>query len=315
MRTFLEWLGRHARWALPAGVFLGIVVPPLAAWLRPTLTLAVIGTLTAALVRLDWEGIVAVARTPRLAVLMTAMLLVLGPLLGWLVWQAGLVSPLVGQILVLQLAAPPIGSAAAFALFLGIDGALAMIVTVLATLLLPLTLTGVVAILLPASGVAVDLATFFIRVLTVVATPFALAWLIRRAVGSARLARNGGLLAGINVLLLVLFAIAVMDGVTARLWVDPAGILGLLLLACVVGFVAHVISYLAFRRLAAETALSAALLSGNRNMGLMLAITGGSAGLAFDLYVGIAQIPMYFAPLLLSPLAARLAVAPPPLRR
>lgn len=315
MRTFLEWLGRHARWALPAGVFLGIVVPPLAAWLRPTLTLAVIGTLTAALVRLDWEGIVAVARTPRLAVLMTAMLLVLGPLLGWLVWQAGLVSPLVGQILVLQLAAPPIGSAAAFALFLGIDGALAMIVTVLATLLLPLTLTGVVAILLPASGVAVDLATFFIRVLTVVATPFALAWLIRRAVGSARLARNGGLLAGINVLLLVLFAIAVMDGVTARLWVDPAGILGLLLLACVVGFVAHVIGYLAFRRLAAETALSAALLSGNRNMGLMLAITGGSAGLAFDLYVGIAQIPMYFAPLLLSPLAARLAVAPPPLRR
>ena len=117
--------------------------------------------------------------------------------------------------------------------------------------------------------------------------------------------RNDGLLAGVNVLLLVIFAIAVMDGVTARLWVDPAGILGLLLLACIVGLVAHLIGFLAFRRGPSGTALSAALLSGNRNMGLMLAVTGGSAGMAFDLYVGIAQIPMYFAPLLLTPFVAR----------
>ena len=306
MRNFLEWLGRHARWALPAGVFLGIVVPPLAAWLRPALTLAVIGTLAAALVRLDWARVIRIAARPGLPLRITASMLVLGPLLGWLALRLGLVSPTVGQILVLQLAAPPIGSAAAFALFLGIDGSLAMIVTVLATLLLPLTLTATVALLLPDSGVAVDLAGFFLRVLTVVAVPFVIAGLIRRVVGVERLVRNDSLLAGVNVLLLVIFAIAVMDGVTARLWVDPAGILGLLLLACLFGLVAHAIGWLAFRRQSAETALSAALLSGNRNVGLMLAVTGGSAGLAFDLYVGIAQIPMYFAPLLLTPLAARL---------
>ena len=97
-----------------------------------------------------------------------------------------------------------------------------------------------------------------------------------------------------------------MDGVTARFFVDPAGILGLLLLACVVGLVAHVLAWLMYRRTGAETALAAALLSGNRNMGLMLAVTAGSAGMAFDLYVGIAQIPMYFAPLLLTPLARRI---------
>ncbi len=305
MRNILEWLGRYARWALPAGVFLGIVVPPLAAWLRPTLTLAVIGTLSAALVRLDWKRVLEVARAPRLPLRITALLLLVSPLVGWLLWRIGLVSPTVGQILVLQLAAPPIGSAAAFALFLGIDGALAMIVTVLATLLLPLTLTATVVLLLPGSGVAVDLATFFLRVLTVVALPFVIAWGVRRVVGGERLVRNDGLLAGVNVLLLVIFAIAVMDGVTARLWVDPAGILGLLLLACIVGLVAHLIGFLAFRRGPSGTALSAALLSGNRNMGLMLAVTGGSAGMAFDLYVGIAQIPMYFAPLLLTPFVAR----------
>ena len=50
-----------------------------------------------------------------------------------------------------------------------------------------------------------------------------------------------------------------------------------------------------------DAAFSAALVSGNRNMGLMLVITAGTAGETFALYVAIAQIPMYFAPLALSP--------------
>lgn len=306
MRVILEWLGRHARWALPAGVFTGIVVPPLASLLRPILTAAVIGTLTAALLRLDWERIRRVAAAPRLPLWLIAMLLVLSPLAGWLLWRLGLVSDLVGQILILQLAAPPIGSAAAFALFVGIDGALALVVTMGATLLLPLTLTAIVALLLPGSGIDVDLATFFTRVVIVVLAPFALAWALRRLAGPERLARNDDLLAGINVVLLVIFAVAVMDGVTARLLVAPADVAGLLVLACGVGILAHLVGLALFRHAGREEGLAAALLSGNRNLGLMLAVTGGTAGVAFDLYVGIAQIPMYFAPLLLTPLARRL---------
>ncbi len=49
----LRLLGRQARWALPAGVFAGVAVPPLATALRPLLTAAVIGTLTAVLLRLE----------------------------------------------------------------------------------------------------------------------------------------------------------------------------------------------------------------------------------------------------------------------
>jgi predicted Na+-dependent transporter len=303
MRAILEWLGRQARWALPAGVFVGIAIPPLAGALRPTLTAAVIGTLTAALVRLDWQRLAGTLSSPRLPALLVIGLLAVSPVLGWLVWWLGLASDPVGRILVLQLAAPPIGSAAAFALFVGIDGSLAMIVTVAATLLLPLTLTAVVAVLLPGSGIAVDLATFFLRVLLVVVAPFAIAAALRALCGTARLARNDGLLAGINVLLLVAFAIAVMDGVTAQLFADPAGILGLLALACAVALLAHLAGFVLFRGRGRETALAAALLWGNRNLGLMLAVTGGTAGTLFGLYVGVAQIPMYFAPLLLAPLA------------
>ena len=49
-------------------------------------------------------------------------------------------------------------------------------------------------------------------------------------------------------------------------------------------------------------AYTSAVLGGNRNVGLMLVITAGTAGEVFSLYVGVAQIPMYFAPLLLAPL-------------
>jgi BASS family bile acid:Na+ symporter len=299
MRRLLDLLGVHARWALPAGVFAGILLPDLAALLRPILTPVVIGSLTAALLRLDWKRIGAALQRPGLALLLAGWQLVLSPLLVWGASVLVGLPPDLHLLLVLQAAAPPIGSAAVFALILGLDGALAAVGTVLATLLLPVTLTSIV-LLLSDTGLRVDLGAFILRVTLVVAAPFALAAILRARVGPARLQRNDALLGGLNVLLLVVFAIAVMDGVTARLLADPAYIGGLLLTACIAALVLHAVAFTVFRWAGARTAFNAAVMSGNRNMGLMLAVTAGTAGEAFSLYAGIAQIPMYFAPLLLS---------------
>lgn len=305
LRSVLGYLGRHARLALPAGVFVGIVLPDLAALLRPLLTPAVIGTLTAALLRLDWNRLAEGLRRPALPGAIALWQLVGSPLVVWLGTALAGLPPDLRLVLVLQAAAPPIGSAAVFAMILGLDGVLAVLGTVAATLLLPLTLTPLVGWLLPGAGLNVDLAAFFVRVSLLVAAPFVLAWAIRRAAGAARLARNDDLLAGVNVLLLVVFAIAVMDGVTARLLRDPLYIGTLLLAACAATALLHLAGFALFRRTGVAAAYGAALLSGNRNMGLMLAITAGSAGAAFSLYVGIAQIPMYFAPLALTPFVRR----------
>jgi BASS family bile acid:Na+ symporter len=299
MRRLLDLLGVHARWALPAGVFAGILLPDLAALLRPILTPVVIGSLTAALLRLDWKRIGAALQRPGLALLLAGWQLMLSPLLVWGASVLVGLPPDLHLLLVLQAAAPPIGSAAVFALILGLDGALAAVGTVLATLLLPVTLTPIV-LLLSDTGLRVDLGAFILRVTLVVAAPFALAAILRARVGPARLRRNDALLGGLNVLLLVVFAIAVMDGVTARLLADPAYIGGLLLTACIAALVLHAVAFAVFRWAGARTAFNAAVMSGNRNMGLMLAVTAGTAGEAFSLYAGIAQIPMYFAPLLLS---------------
>lgn len=299
MRRLLDLLGVYARWALPAGVFAGIVLPDLAALLRPLLTPVVVGTLTAALLRLDWARMGRALRHPGLPLLLAGWQLLLSPALVWAGSVVLGLPPDLHLLLVLQAAAPPIGSAPVFALILGLDGALAAIITVLATLLLPVTLTPLV-VLLADTGLRVDLSAFLLRVTLVVIAPFAIAAVLRRGIGRERLRRNDPLIGGLNVLLLVVFAIAVMDGVTARLLAEPAYIVGLLLTSCVAALLLHAAGYAAFAWTGARTAFNAAILSGNRNMGLMLAITAGTAGEAFSLYVGIAQIPMYFAPLLLS---------------
>ncbi|WP_187272237.1 bile acid:sodium symporter [Zeimonas arvi] len=312
MRRFLGILGRWARWALPAGVFVGVVLPDLAALLRPLLTAAVIGTLTSALLRLDWSHLAAAVRRPALPATIAAWQLLASPLLAWGASALVGLPPDLRLLLVLQAAAPPIGSAAVFAMILGLDGVLAVVGTVATTLLLPVTLTPLVALLLPGAGIEVDLAAFFARVTLLVLLPFALAWGLRRLIGVQRLARNDGVLGGLNVLLLVIFAIAVMDGVTARLLRDP-GFIGLLLaMACAATAALHLAGYLLFRRAGIAAGYQATILSGNRNMGLMLVVTAGTAGEAFSLYVGVAQIPMYFAPLLLMPFLRRSLRGEPP---
>jgi len=298
----LTFLSRQARWALPAGVFLGILFPWLAELLRPLLTAAVIGTLTGALLRLDWRRFRDLGRQPMLPISLGLWQLLLSPLLVWFASAALGLPPDVRMVLLLQAAAPPIGSAAVFALILGLDGVLAALSTVASTLVLPLTLTPLVALLLPAAGVQVDLLPFFLRVTLLVVVPFLLAGVLRHLIGLERLRRGDAILGGSNVLLLVVFAIAVMDGVTVRLLEEPARVAVLLATACVAGLLLHLGAYLLFRRAGTTVAYTAAVLSGNRNVGLMLVITAGTAGEVFSLYVGLAQIPMYFAPLLLTPL-------------
>ncbi|MEY2660291.1 MAG: hypothetical protein RLZZ123_1463 [Pseudomonadota bacterium] len=305
MRSALRWLGRQARWSLPAGVFVGILWPELASAWRPLLPAAVVGTLVAALLRMDWPRMWGWVRQPLWPIGLTVWLTVLCPLLAWgLATAAGLPDQWT-LLLVLQAAGPPIGSAAAFAMFLGLEASLCMVSTVWATLGLPLTLTAIVAWLLPQFGIEVDLWTFFMRVLLLVALPFALAALIRRWAGAPRLRAIDSELAGLNVVMLVIFAVAVMEGVQDILWQDTPLAMGLFALACGSVLVWHLVGHAMCRWAGLNTAYTVALLTGNRNMGLLLVVTAGTAGPWFSLYVAIVQIPMYFAPLLLGPWLAR----------
>ncbi|KJS38499.1 MAG: hypothetical protein VR70_09775, partial [Rhodospirillaceae bacterium BRH_c57] len=51
------WLARHARTLLAVSLLTGIVLPDLAATLKPWLPLGVAGLLWGAMVRLDWSAV------------------------------------------------------------------------------------------------------------------------------------------------------------------------------------------------------------------------------------------------------------------
>jgi predicted Na+-dependent transporter len=301
----LRWLGQQARWSLPAGVFVGVLWPELASACRPLLAPAVVGTLVAALLRMDWTRMWGWVRQPLAPALLTVWLTLACPLLVWAIASSLHVPPEWTVLIVLQAAGPPIGSAAAFAMFLGLEASLCMVSTVWATLALPLTLTLIVAGLLPQFGIEVDLWLFFARVLVLVALPFVLAALLRRWIGVHRLQAHDADLAGLNVVMLVVFAVAVMEGVQGILRTNTPLALSLLALACASVALGHAVGYALCRWRGLNTAYTGALLSGNRNMGLLLVVTAGTAGEWFSLYVAIVQIPMYFAPLLLGPWLAR----------
>src|SRR3546814_767389 len=185
MSRLLAFLGGHATWVLFVGVFLGLSLPPWAGHARPLLAPAVAVLLTATLVRIDTRVTLDYLRRPGPAAAIIAWLLVGSPLA-----TAGVLVllPLPGPLttaLVLMAAAPPILSAAPIAMILGLDGALALVVGLIATLLTPPTVPPL-AFVLPGLELAPGAMELMARPGVVAVVAVAAAGVIRRPVGPAR---------------------------------------------------------------------------------------------------------------------------------
>ena len=301
----LAVLGRHAPPFLAGGVFLGIALPDLAAALRPGLGPLVGLLLAGSLLRLDWSGLLGHIRRPGAAALATGWQLVISPVLVWALTLFAGLPPGLTQALILNSAAPCLIASVTLAQLVGLDAPLAVTLVMVTTLLLPLTLTPVLFWLL-GLDLAIDLAAFYIRFALFVGLPFAVAGALRRWLPARLFTDHGAEIDGFNVVVLVLAALAIMDGVTARLLAEPATVA--LFLAATVAFNAgfQVLGALVFRRRGRRAALSMGLCLGNRNTVLILVLTGGLAGPDLALYVAMAQIPIYLLPLVARPLYGRL---------
>lgn len=296
----LPALARIATPALAIGIFAGLLAPPLASMLQPLLLPSIIAMLTLALVRLDWRATAAQARRPGIVGLAVGWQLLLSPILAYAIGAAvGLPAGLL-VALTLNAAASPIMSSAAFAQLLDLDAPLSIVVVVVGTLLLPLTIPPLAYWLIDLE-MTVSPSAFAARVGWFIALPFAAAIIVRRLASEATLARHDEAIAGATVVALLIFAIAVMDGMTARLLADP----GIVLLFLAVAILANIglqaaalgLFWMAGRRMAA----SIALMSGNRNMALIFALAGALGGEDLLLYLAVAQVPIYVLPALAKP--------------
>ena len=278
-----------------AGILAGLILPDLAAILRPVMEVFVVLLMTLAYSRLDWSGIRTISGKPLLTAMILLWVLAAVPGLSAAAgWALALPSVLLTAI-ILNAIAPPITSSVPFCQLLGLDAALALRVTLIATLLMPVTVPASILLLL---GVTIDLdpGEFALRAAVFIGLPLVLSWLIRRSPRLTARLNRGTEVDGITAFILMIIAIGIMDGVTAQILAEPTEALAILAAAFGVSILFHGLSGLVFWRLGERTAISIALTSGSRNLVLMLVIIGDAMGPAFGLYVALGQVPIYLMP-------------------
>jgi hypothetical protein len=316
----LAWVGRQGTRAVAASVFAGLLLPPLAALLKPAVPAAIVALLALAFLRVEAGALRAQLARPALTVAAAAWIMLAVPALigtALALLRVGEALPAVHLALLLQAFAPPIMAAPAFAALLGLDAALVLATLMLCMAATPLTSIAFTAIFLAAPGplageadavLTLSPLALGIRTAAVLAGAALTAAVIRRTMGEPWLRRQRERIDGLNVIVLLIFAIAVMDGVTARLIAQPGLVIGLTLVAFALALAIAALTALVFVRAGRRRALALGLATGLRNLGLMLAATGGAVPEVTWIYVGLAQFPIYLLPQLLQPLARRLPV-------
>ncbi len=307
LRSALAWLGRQGTRALAASVFLGLAVPPLAAYVKPHLGETVFVLLLFSYLRTDPSAFGRHLKAPGLAVAGALWVMVAAPLLFGTAYMLSGISdamPALYTIMILQCAIAPITSSAAFAALMGLDVAFSLVTLIICNVMSPVTTVALSYLFLGTSlfspvELGVKLFFFF-------AASGAVAYGIRRAAGQQWIERQSEPIDGLNVLAVFVFAIAAMDGVPRHVMADPLFAIELLGLIVVLTCVLIGVSMLVFWRAGIDRGLVIGLLAAFRNLGVVMAAIGTTLPDLAWFYFAMVQFPIYLLPALLKPLAKRL---------
>ncbi|MDA9401890.1 Na+-dependent transporter [Bradyrhizobium sp. CCBAU 45389] len=304
----LTWLGDQGTRAVAAIAFIAVAVPPLGTLLRPYVTEAIFLLLCISFMRVDLVALYGHLRRPALIASATAWTTIGVPLVvGLLAHGSGLdrSSPGLFLALMLQAMASPMMAAPALAALIGLDATLPLVTLVTATALVPFT-ASLFASLFLGDMLSISPLTLGLKLLGILAVSLIGATAIRWIVGAKAIQRHKRPIDGFNILILLVFASAVMGDVAHDFVADPVFTIGVALLAFAVYFTLLTVTTLIFRRAGYERAFAVGLMVSQRNLGLMLAATAGALPPATWLYFALTQFPIHLAPYLLTPIARRL---------
>jgi predicted Na+-dependent transporter len=265
----------------------------------------VLGLLTMAFLRVPTERLRAAARQPGPTLAAAAFIMLAVPAaFAAALYGTGLAaaSPGLALGLFLMAVAPPVTSAPAIAALLGLNVVFSLALLVLCTALTPLTAPLFVA-LVPDSGVALDPSVIAMRLFALMAGAAALAWLLRRRIGMARIAAAREAIDGLNIVLLFLFILALVGDTGELFRAEPLRVAAVTALAFGLAGALLALTMLVFARLGRADALTAALAASSRNMGMMPAAVGTALPADTWLWFVLGQFPIYFLPLMVGPLA------------
>ena len=315
MRSLLAVIGRKAPLVLVGGVVLGLVLPGLGNVIGWSIPLLVIMLLAVAMARVDFAQVLTHLRRPLrlgfvLLILMAGFPLAAHALAGWF----GL-SPILHLAVVLVACGPPLASSPSMAVLLKLDDALVLNVMVVGTLIVPLS-APTLAVSVLDIPVDLEVGPLLLRLALTIGLALAAAIVIRRVMGRDRIEKQGDVLDGISALMMVIFAVVVMNGIGLTGMQDPWQVLYVLAVVFLANWGLHALTgagLIVFRavRKNDEALLSPqsgaiALIAGNRNMALFLAALPADTAEALFLFIALYQLPIYLTPIMAAPIYRRL---------
>jgi BASS family bile acid:Na+ symporter len=305
----LAWLGRHGANAVAISIVLGILLPPLGALIRPFFAETVFLLLCLAFLRVEPGALRAQLARPRLLVAAATWTMLVVPVLTGLgLYALDLPAQAPGLMLALMFnaVAPPIFSSPALAVLMGLNAAITLAVLLACVAATPFLAPALVAAFV---GPAVTFSPMELglRLVLMLAGAACVAVAVRAVLGRAWVERQAERIDGLNVVVLFLFAVALMGDVLSNTIDRPLVVLGLLALSSAITFGLSALTALVFWHTGARTALPLAHAGGSRNTGLMLAAAAGLVPELVWLYVALIQIPIYALPLLSRSLVRKLS--------
>jgi len=300
----LAWLGRQGTRAVAAIVFVGIALPALGAVLRPFVTEAIFLLLCIAYLRVDLSMLRAYLARPALVLAATAWTMLAIPILfgtGCLLIGLDVRSPDLLLGLMLSAVAPPMMAAPAFAALMGLDSTLVLVTLVAASALAPVT-APLFAYAFVGPALTLSPLSLGLKLFAILVGSALVGGAVRRIAGAAAIERRRQEIDGCNVLVAFVFVAAIMENVAARFAAAPGRMIALSGLAIAACFAVLGLTTLLFAKAGRERALVLGLMASQRNMGLMLAATGGALPDLVWVYFALCQFPIYLAPQLLKPL-------------
>ena len=303
--SVLRRMGAKATTLLPFSLLLGLLFQDMSAAMRPLLMPLAVILLMLALARVDWDRLAILLRRPGLAIALSLLNLIAVPLVVWPIWQALGLWPGLVAALCLSAMAPGITSAATTAVFLRLDSSLALLISLFTNFLVPFTLPPL-ALWLLGLDLKIGFVDLSLRLALIVSLALLGALAIRRFL-RGQIAEAAPTIDGLAVVVLMVFAIPLMDGVVARAIAEPVNLGGFILgafggmLLCNLVMAVGMLPFLDRR-----IALTAGYCSGGRHNALLMAVLPVAADPDIFLFIAAVQFPIYLIPTLLQPLYRRL---------
>ncbi len=303
----LPWLGAHGTRILPISLFVGLAWADLAALLRPALTPMVFIMLTMLIVRVDLQKARQHASRPALPLLGLIWAIVAMPLLfGLGISLAGsMLSAGLALALVFWASAPPLFSTPALAYLLRLDPALALGFLLVAVAAHPIV-TPFFTALLTDGAATISAAELAWRLALLVFGAILIAAGIRRWAGYKRVSDFSTSFDGLNVICMVIFAIALMDGIGARLLADPIYALGFIAFVMALSLLSIAVTTALFWRAGRSFASTIGFSAGGRNIALAIGALGANVPEDTWLFFALFQFPIYCLPAMLKPVYDKL---------